>query len=283
MKWKMSRQMRTQDQPTMRRIFPSLLEVAPLRAVLLREFRDALINRYFQVFAVLSLLGGAAAFVLGEDEHSIAFLLLQISLYFVSLFALLAGASSAQGEHDEWPLLFVQPVPRAAYVLGKFIAYLSIFGAVLLLLFLPGVAAGSGGQRIAMLYLQTLLLAAAFLALGLAAGFLASDRAQALIAGVSVWLLLLFGIDLIALFAARWELVQKVPDLWVSLLMLNPLDSFRIEALFALEQIPAEAANKTPLASWWIAHATLWFSVITTCWCTAFVALASWRLNRWEE
>jgi hypothetical protein len=37
--------------------------------------------------------------------------------------------------------------------------------------------------------------------------------------------------------------------------MLNPLDSFRIEALFALEQIPAEAANKTPLASWWIAHA----------------------------
>jgi hypothetical protein len=65
--------------------------------------------------------------------------------------------------------------------------------------------------------------------------------------------------------------------------MLNPLDSFRIEALFALEQIPAEAANKTPLASWWIAHADLWFSVIATCWCAALLSLAGWRLNRWEE
>jgi ABC-type transport system involved in multi-copper enzyme maturation permease subunit len=267
----------------MSRTFPSLLEVAPLLAVLLREFRDALINRYFQVFSVLSLLGGAAACVLSEDSHSIAFLILQVSLYFVSLFALLAGVSSAQAERDEWQMLFAQPVPRPAYVIGKLIAYLSIFSAVLLLLFLPGFMAGSGGQKIAMLYGQTLLLAAAFLALGLAAGCLAHDRAQALIAGVSAWLLLLFGIDLIALFAARWELIQKFPDLWVSLLMLNPLDSFRIEALFALEQIPAEAANKTPLASWWIAHASLWFSVIATCWCAAFVALAGWRLNRWEE
>ena len=254
-----------------------------MRAVLLREFRDAFINRYFQVFSVLSLLGGAAVFVLSEDAHSIAFLILQVSLYFVSLFALLAGASSAQAERDEWQMLFAQPVPRAAYVLGKFIAYLSIFGAVLLLLFLPGFMAGSGGQRIAMLYAQTLLLAAAFLALGLAAGFLAHDRAQALIAGVTAWLLLLFGIDLIALFAARWELIQKFPDLWVALLMLNPLDSFRIEALFALEQIPAEAANKTPLASWWIAHSAVWFSAIAIIWSAVLITLSGFRLNRWED
>jgi hypothetical protein len=65
--------------------------------------------------------------------------------------------------------------------------------------------------------------------------------------------------------------------------MLNPLDSFRIEALFALEQIPAEAANKTPLANWWIAHAALWFSVIAAFWSAALVAVASFRLNRWEE
>jgi hypothetical protein len=267
----------------MSRLFPSLVEVAPLRAVLLREFRDALINRYFQVFSVLSLLGGAAAFVLSEDTHSIAFLILQVSLYFVSLFALLAGASSAQAEREEWQMLFAQPVPRAAYIIGKFIAYLSIFSAVLVLLFLPGLVAGSGAQRIAMLYLQTLLLAAAFLAVGLAAGFLAHDRAQALIAGVSAWLLFLFGFDLVALFAARWDFVQKFPDLWVGLLMLNPLDSFRIEALFALEQIPAEAANKTPLASWWIGHAGLWFSMVAAFWTVALVALAGLRLNRWEE
>jgi ABC-type transport system involved in multi-copper enzyme maturation permease subunit len=267
----------------MNRTFPLFVNVSSLRAVLLREFRDALINRYFQVFAVLSLLGGAAAIIFSEDTNNIAFLILQICLYFVSLFALLAGATSAQAEREEWQMLLAQPVPRPAYVVGKFIAYLSIFALVLLVLFLPGFFASSNSQHILTLYWQTLLLAAAFLALGLVAGFFGHDRAQAFIIGVSAWLLLLFGIDLIALFAARWELVQKLPDLWVGLLMLNPLDSFRIEALFALEQIPAEAAKKTPLAGWWIAHAGLWFSLIAAFWSMTLVGLAGLRLNRWEE
>ena len=38
----------------MNRAFPLFADARPVRAVLLREFRDALINRYFQVFAALS-------------------------------------------------------------------------------------------------------------------------------------------------------------------------------------------------------------------------------------
>ena len=48
----------------------------------------------------------------------------------------------------------------------------------------------------ARLYFETLLLAGAFLACGLAAGYFAHDRAQALIIGVSAWLMLLFALDL---------------------------------------------------------------------------------------
>ena len=267
----------------MNHAFPLLADTTPLRAVLLREFRAALINRYFQVFGALSLLGGLAAIFFSEDANAIGFLVMQIALYLVSLFALLAGVSSAQAERDEWQLMFAQPVPRAAYVIGKFVSYASIFAAVLVLLFLPALIGSSVPQRIVVLYWHTLLLASAFLALGLTAGFFAHDRAQALIVGVSAWLLLLFGLDLIALFAARWEFIQKIPDLWVSLLMLNPLDSFRIEALFALEQIPAEAANKTPRAGWWIAHAGGWFSFIAAFWSATLVAAGGLRLNRWEE
>ena len=65
--------------------------------------------------------------------------------------------------------------------------------------------------------------------------------------------------------------------------MLNPLDAFRIEALFALQQIPAEAANKTPLAAWWIEHAAAWFTLISIFWSAALIAIAGQRLNRWEE
>jgi hypothetical protein len=68
-----------------------LIERSALTALLAREFRAALINRYFQVFCVLSLLGGLAASVFGEDENAAGFFVLQLALYFVSLFALLAA------------------------------------------------------------------------------------------------------------------------------------------------------------------------------------------------
>src|SRR5262249_44032989 len=202
-----------------------------LCALFAREFRAALINRYFQVFCALGLIGGIAAAVFSEDANATASFHLQIALYFVSLFALMAGVGSAQAEREEWQLLFTQPLPRAAYVVGKFCALLSIFGTVLVLMFVPGLFAGSPVSTVAALYFNTFLLAGTFLACGLATGYFAHDRAQALIVGVSAWLLLLLGLDLIALFAARWSTIQNLPDLWVALLMLNPLDSFRINAL----------------------------------------------------
>jgi ABC-type transport system involved in multi-copper enzyme maturation permease subunit len=263
--------------------FQSFINLNSLHALFAREFRAALINRYFQVFCALALVGGIAAAIFSEDANATAFFHLQIGLYFVSLFALLAGVGSAQAEREEWQLLFTQPLPRTAYVIGKFCALLSIFSAVLVLMFVPGFFVGSAVGTLAPLYFKTLLLASAFLACGLAAGYFAHDRAQALIVGVSAWLLLLFGLDLVALFAARWSAIQNLPDLWVALLMLNPLDSFRINALFALQQIPAEAANKTPLASWWIAHAGVWFAAVAALWSATLIALAGLRLKNWEE
>jgi len=267
----------------MKNALSQLFEIGVARGLFIREFRLALINRYFHVFSALALLGGIAAALFSEDANATGFFHLQVALYFVSLFALLAGVGSAQAEREEWQLLFTQPLPRPSYVIGKFLALGSIFSVVLLLLFLPPLFVGANVRMIAPLYLQTLLLAATFLACGLAAGYFANERAQALIVGVSAWLLLLFGVDLLALFAARWSGIQKFPDLWVALLMLNPLDSFRIDALFALQQIPAEAANKTPLAGWWTAHAGAWFAGIAVVWSMAMVALASLRVNRWEE
>ena len=263
--------------------FPSVVNLSSLRALFAREFRAALINRYFQVFCALGLMGGIAAAIFGEDANATAVFYVQIAIYFVSLFALLAGVGSAQAEREEWQLLFTQPLPRAACVIGKFCALLSMFGGILLLMFVPGLVAGSAIHTLAALYFKTFLLAATFLAFGLAAGYFAHDRAQGLIAGVSVWLALLFGLDLVALFAARWSAIQNVPDLWVALLMFNPLDSFRINALFALQQIPAEAANKTPLASWWIAHASVWFIAIAVMWSGLLVMFSGLRLQNWEE
>jgi hypothetical protein len=261
----------------------ALFDSDAVAAVLLREFRAAFINRYFQVFAAVSLIGGIGAAVFSEDANAIAFFLLQMALYIVSLFAVLAGVSSAQTDQSEWQLMFAQPVARGIFPLAKFVAYLSIFAAGLLLLFVPALLAGSNAHIVVLLYGHTLLLAAVFFALGLCAGFSAHDRSSALMLGISAWLVLLFVIDLIGLFAARWELVQRHPDLWVAVLMLNPLDAFRIHALFTLEQIPPEAANKTFLAGWWIAHAGGWFILSATAWCVGLLAAAVRQLNRQEH
>ena len=107
---------------------PRSLAVPMVRALFGREFRAALINRYFQVFCALGLIGGIAAAIFGEDANATAVFYVQIAIYFVSLFALLAGVGSAQAEREEWQLLFTQPLPRAACVVGKFCALLSMFG-----------------------------------------------------------------------------------------------------------------------------------------------------------
>lgn len=255
----------------------------PLKAVLSREFRGALMNRYFQVFATLALLGGLSAATFAEGAEASAFFILQIVLYFVSLFALLVGVTAARAESEEWPQLFSQPVPRFAFVAGKFCAFWAIFAAVLLPLFVPALCIGAAPRQIAPLYAQSLGLAACFGSLGLGAGFAARDRVQGLVFGVGAWLTLLFGIDLIALFAAHWPAFQKLPGLWVAGLMLNPLDAFRIDALFSMEQIPAEAASKAGLAHWWIAHTGLWFALLCTGWTATLLLFAGRRLSLWED
>jgi ABC-type transport system involved in multi-copper enzyme maturation permease subunit len=252
-------------------------------AIIVRELHAAILNRYLQVFCVLALAGGIGAALLADAPESAPMLIVQMALYFVSLFALLIGTSSARAESQEWPLLFAQPVPRATFLIGKFLALAIIFTGLVGLLFLPTVFVRPPDGILVLFFGRTLTLATTFLALGLAAGFLARDRVQGLVIGVSAWLLSLFGLDLVALVAARVSFLQQIPDVWASFLMLNPLDAFRIDALFALERIPAEAAQQTALTSWWLTHSGLWFVLISILWTVGLLMLTAKRLAHWED
>jgi len=263
--------------------FDSRFERSAAGAVLVRELHAAILNRYLQVFCGLALAGGIGAASLADSAAAAPMLILQIALYFVSLFALLIGTSSARAESQEWPLLFAQPIARPAFLLGKFLALVVMFAGLLVLLFLPLLFVRPPDGAWLLLYGRTILLAAVFVALGLAAGFLARDRVQGLVLGVSGWLFFLFGLDFIALLISPLEAVQNVPDLWSALLMSNPLDAFRIDALFAMEQIPAEAARHTGLTTWWLGHSGFWFSLISIAWTVALLGWTARRLAHWEE
>ncbi len=261
----------------------SLFEQRATGAIIARELQAAILNRYLQVFCALALAGGIGAALLAETADAAPMLILQIALYFVSLFALLIGTSSARAESSEWPLLFAQPIARSAFLFGKFLALTLMFAGLLALLFLPTLFVRPPDVVLLALYGRTLTLAAMFVSLGLGAGFLARDRVQGLVLGVSAWLLFLFGLDLVALLVARWSFLQKAPDIWAALLMLNPLDAFRIDALFAMERIPAEAASHTGLTSWWLAHSGLWFVLISIGWMLGLLGATARRLEGWEE
>ncbi len=261
----------------------TLPPTGPLRAIIARELQAAILNRYLQLFCVLALSGGIGAALLAGTPDAAPMLILQIALYFVSLFALLIGTSSARAERNEWPLLFAQPIARSGFLLGKFLALSVMFGVLLALLFLPALFVRQADAALLGMYGRTLTLAAMFVALGLGAGFFARDRVQGLVLAVSAWLLLLFGFDLVALLLARWSFLQGVPDIWAACLMLNPLDTFRIDALFSMERIPAEAANQTRLTSLWLAHSGLWFVFVSLAWITALLGLTARRLALWEE
>jgi ABC-type transport system involved in multi-copper enzyme maturation permease subunit len=263
--------------------FASRFEQGPTGAIIARELQAAILNRYLQVFCALALAGGIGAALLADTANAAPMLILQIALYFVSLFALLIGTSSARAESSEWPLLFAQPITRSSFLLGKFLALTLMFAGLLALLFFPTLFVRAPDSILLGLYGRTLSLAGIFIALGLAAGFLARDRVQGLVLGVSAWLFFLFGLDLVALLVARWSLLQETPDVWSAVLMLNPLDAFRIDALFAMERIPAEAARHTGLTSWWLAHSGLWFVLISIIWMGGFLAGTARRLKGWEE
>lgn len=261
---------------------PARAAGSPFRAVLRREVQAAMKNRYLQVFSILALAGGLFSVWMSENIEAIAHFTLQVALYSVPLFATLLGVSSARMESEEWPMLFALPVRRSLVFGAKFLAGWAVFALLLAILFAPGLFVGATVATTASLCAESVALSAVFIALGLCVGVYAADRVRALIAGMLVWIVLLFGFDLAAMALAHWPLVQKIPGFWVGLLMANPLDAFRIQALFALEQIPPETAAKAPLAQLWLDHAHAWYFFVAAAWTCALLLATARRIGRLE-
>jgi len=237
--------------------------------LLRREAVSAFFNRFLQVFGLLALLGGAGAALAGETVEAVAALATQAALYFIPVFALLLGTSSARSEEEEWPILLSQPLGRGMIPLAKFASGAAGFALLLLALFTPAALVGVPVVTLAALYLPSAALAAVFIALGLWCGLAFGDRIRALLAAAVLWLVFFLLYDLAALSLAGIPFMQGAPDAWTALLMLNPVDAFRIHLLFTLEQVAPESAAGSPLAAWWIAHSGFWIAFLTLLWCGA--------------
>lgn len=247
-----------------------IAHLSTIAATFCREVAEHRLNRFLHVHLALStVIGLLPLFTPDAPTRSAPAWVLQGVLYCLSLSALLLGLSAAQGDADEFPLLFTQPIARGAWLGGKVAALATLVCPSSLLLVLPTALAGGLSWSLVSVALAAAGVCLAIALFGLAIGFWVRDHVRGLLLALAVWFALLFGTDLVllALSGAPW--VQQYPTAWVLPLMLNPLDALRVTVLFGLEQTAPAEIGAGRLVGWWLAHGGLWLSLLLSGWMAA--------------
>jgi Cu-processing system permease protein len=208
---------------------------ATLHATFTREIAEYRLDRFLHVHLALCAIASLLPLFTPDDAaRSAPVWVLQAVLYCLSLSSLLLGLSAAQGDAEEFSLIFTQPVSRSGWLAGKTAALAALLGPASALLIVPTaltsgltaslvvVAAAAGGVCLALALL------------GMAVGFWVRDHVRGLLAALGLWFLLLFGTDLVLLAVAGAPWAQARQDVWVLPLMLNPLSALRVTVLFEL-------------------------------------------------
>ncbi len=214
-----------------------------------KEIRDALRNRWFIAYAgafvllstALALLvltsasyGGVSGF--GRTAAG----LVNLVLFLAPLMGLTLGAQALAGERERGTLgyLLAQPISAAELFVGKFLGLaLALAGAILAgfglsTLILARAGNSRGGGAFAGLALLTVLLAWASLSLGYLISSHNRRTATALGIALVTWLLLALagGLGLMGTALA----LRLAPGTLLAITLLNPLESYRIAAVYFL-------------------------------------------------
>ncbi|MGO3934245.1 ABC transporter permease subunit [Rhodopseudomonas pseudopalustris] len=217
-----------------------------------KEIQEGLRNRWVLATTLLlaalalslTFLGSAPTGQVGAGALDVVVVSLSsLTIFLVPLIALLISHDAVVGEMERGTmiLLLSYPVGRSQVILGKFVGHVAIlgfatlvgYGAAGLALALTGasVLAASWIAFAAMLG-SSVLLGAAFVAIGYLISALVRDRGTAAGAAVGVWLLmvLLFDSALLGLLVVDQGRVITASVL-NALLFLNPTDLYRLSNL----------------------------------------------------
>lgn len=206
----------------------------------------------------LGLLGSAPAGTVGADPLAVVVVsLATLSIFLVPLIALLLSFDAVVGEAERGTLLLLLAYPLARWqiVLGKFLGHTTILALAIIvgygttaaaLVVTKGSAMAAWGQFGAMIG-SSILLGAAFLALGTLSSVMVRERATAAGLAVGLWLVfvLVYDTALIGLLVADQgrAITSEMLDV---LLLLNPTDAYRLLNLTGDEEIALLAGMAGP-------------------------------------
>ena len=214
-----------------------------------------------------------------------------LSIFLVPLIGLLVSYDTLVGEVERgtMPLLMTYPVTRWRIVLGKFAGQVAILAIATVIGF--GVAAlitglGDGGDAEAwrafgVMVGGSILLGAAFIALGTLFSAVVAERGTAAGASAAAWLVfvVLFDMALLAILVADEGQVVS-GDLFRVLLLLNPTDVYRMLTLAGSETVGALSGMAGVSAEAAFGHALL--LPVMVLWIAVPLALAGLLFGRKE-
>ncbi len=250
-----------------------ILAIARIESTITRRNLWLLMATLIMVlFAVaLTLAGSAPTGTLGVNMLTVSVAsMTTLSVYLAPLLALMMAFDSIAGEAERGSLglLLSYPVSRAEILLGKFIAHLGALAFAMIIGFgvAGGLAVGFGGADAASLMallrliLTSILLGAAFLALGYMLSALAGSATGAAGLSACLWLVFVVLYDLgllgaLVFDAGGWFTQFVFP--WA--MAANPADAFRLWNVAASDGV-AMATGLTGAAKVlppWVAPASL--------------------------
>lgn len=231
-----------------------------------QEFRVGLRNRWIVATTLLlaalalslTLLGSAPTGTVGVDPLAVVVVsLASLTIFLVPLIALMLSFDAVVGEQERGTLilLLAYPVARWEVVVGKFLGHTAIlavatvagYGCALAALVLRDGIGDANWLPFAAMVGSSILLGAAFLALGGLASVVVRERATAAGLAVAVWLVfvLLYDTALLGILVADQGRIVG-PAVLDALLLLNPTDAYRLLNLTGSSEVSVYAGMAGP-------------------------------------
>ncbi len=235
-------------------------------ALALQELRIGMRNRWVLATTLvmaalalsLALLGAAPAGAVKADPLAVVVVsLASLTIFLVPLIALLLSFDAIVGEHERGTLmlLLAYPVSRAQVIAGKALGQIAIlaiatvlgYGAAAGALWLGGDITPAAWQAFAAMVATSVMLGAAFVAMGCLASTLVRERGTAAGIAVGVWLffVLIYDTALLGVLVADQGRTIGQP-LLQALLLLNPADAYRLFNMTTSETVAVYAGMAGP-------------------------------------
>ena len=225
-----------------------------IRVIAAKEFRDRIRNRWVLAVALIfALFALAIAYFGASQQGEVGFRsidvtvasLVSLVIYLVPLIALILGYDAIVGEKERGSLelMLSMPITRFEILLGKYLglaAALAIstvlgFGAGLL----PLVSdfSASDAFHYAGFVGSAILMGLAFLSVSMLVSVLAMDRVRASGVAIALWFFFVLIFDLLLMGALVMSQGRLGSGTFAAILMLNPVDVFRLMNIFSSEQV----------------------------------------------